>query len=153
MQQIGNFGGGATAKETIIKYKAVRETVTSNTTLQNDDHLFCTLKGNTTYLIEGVLVVNTQSSGGIKLRLSQGGSVDAIYQYESVGIVGANTSWASTNPNTSAQLLATGSFLKISGYIQTNSNAHTIQLEWAQNTSNATGTYLEKGSYIKFTEV
>jgi hypothetical protein len=39
------------------------------------------------------------------------------------------------------------------GFITTSSTAGTFTFQWAQNTSNATGTYIERGSTMILTEV
>ena len=143
-------------KEVITLIKTARQTITSNTTLQNDNHFTGSLKSLKTYLVEGELLLNAQASGGFKFVFWDGSANDGIFQFESSVYNGqANLALGSTNPNSSVQHLVSSSFVKISGYVSTSSNMGNptnFTCKWAQHTSNAIGTYLEKGSWMKFTE-
>jgi hypothetical protein len=161
MKQIGNFGGGTTSggatKETLSKVKTSRETVTSSTTLQDDNDFTFELKANTTYAINSTGVFSAPSSGGIKWAFSApSGSSGRLFihslnassgEYFDVDILtGAG--------NSAAAIGATSFFTTIMhGFITTSSTAGTFTFQWAQNTSNATGTYIERGSTMILTEV
>jgi hypothetical protein len=159
MRQIGNFGGSSstsTAKDVLSKVKTTRESVTSSTTLQDDNDFSFSLKANTTYAISGNLFVNAPSTGGFKwlftvpsgasgrLNIDSGSStLDGI----DIDITAGQTS-ASTITITSA-----GFSGKLSGFVTTSSTAGTLLFRWAQDTSNATATYIERGSTMILTEV
>jgi hypothetical protein len=70
MKQIANFGGSTTSgdatKEVLSKVKTSRETVTSSTTLQDDEDFTFSVKANTTYAINGNLFVSAPSACGFK---------------------------------------------------------------------------------------
>lgn len=156
MQQIGNFGGGGTtAKETIIKYKSARQTVTSSTTNISDNHLFATLAADKTYHFEMELFVSAPASGGFQFILESSpplssGNCNATGATMTIMNLGTNISNGSSS---AISITTTNNSIKFSGYIVTGSNAPTMTLKWAQNTSNATGTYIEVNSWMKFTEV
>lgn len=163
MRQIGNFGGSTTSgdatKETIIKYKTARQTVTSSVTEQNDTHFTGNLKSSTWYLVEGRLIVSAPVSGGFKFRLLQGNINDGWYSWQYKDAANANVSPTGSSLNTSVAFSISGSglpYVELFGYILTSFNAGgtvPFQTTWAQNTSNVTGSYIERGSFIKFTEV
>ncbi|WP_276979803.1 hypothetical protein [Flavobacterium filum] len=161
MRQIGNFGGSSTSggatKETISKIKPSRETVTSSTTLQNDNDFTFELKANTTYAINSTGIFSAPSSGGIKWAFSAPSGSSGRITIRSLNsssneyfdadiITGAG--------NSAAAIGATSFFTTIMhGFITTGSTAGTFTFQWAQNTSNATGTYIERGSIMILTEV
>lgn len=63
------IGGVAVKPETLI-VKSADEAVTSSTTLQNDDDFSFTVAANTSYVVEGVLIVDGSSSGDFKAAWS-----------------------------------------------------------------------------------
>lgn len=161
MKQIGNFGGsttsGGTTKETISKVKTSRESVTSSTTLQDDNDFSFSVKANTTYAISGNLFVSASSSCGFKwtytvpsgangrINATNNGSnyvsidTDIATGFSPIDGVGLTT----TDANGDYRLL---------GFITT-TNAGTLTFQWAQKQSNATAAYIERGSTMILTEV
>lgn len=139
--------------------KTARQTITSSVTEQNDNHFTGNLKSSTWYLVEGRLIVSAPSSGGFKFRLLQGNINDGFYSWQYKDAANANQAPSGLSLNTSVAFMMSGSgipYIDLFGYIQTSFNAGgtvALQSTWAQNTSNATGTFIERGSFIKFTEV
>jgi len=139
--------------------KTARQTITSSVTEQNDNHFTGNLKSSTWYLVEGRLIVSAVASGGFKFRLLQGNIDDGWYSWQYKDGANANVSPTGSSLNTSVAFSMGGSglpFIELFGYIQTTSDGGgtvPFQTRWAQNTSNATGTFIERGSFISFTEV
>lgn len=157
MKQIGNFGGSSqTVKETITKVKTSRETVTSSTTLQDDNDFSFSVKANTTYSITGVLFLSSPNSGGLKwlFTVPSGASgrinIDCGQATFDCLDIDITTGEATSSGTAIATQNASG---KLSGFVTTSSTEGTLQFQWAQNTSNVTGTYLERGSTMILTEV
>jgi len=158
MKQIGNFGGSSTstAKEIITKIKTTRQTVTSSTTNVNDNHLSALLSANKTYQVELELFVSAPSSGGFKFSIASNNSLaDAnINHTGGLGTAGMNLGGNMVGSSSSVITITTANnSIKFAGYITTTATAPTITLQWSQATSNATGTYIEVNSFMKFTEV
>jgi hypothetical protein len=145
---------GGLGAPTFEKTKTADETVTSSTTLQNDDHLVQSLTSGKTYYWELVLLVgrsNTTNTPVLKI------AIDA----NSTGYWGGGGSlWVST--------LATSTNVSDTAVISTNvgiptriifqgtskpSSTTTLQVRWAQNVSVTTGLILYAGSRLTIWEV
>lgn len=159
MKQIGNFGGGTTSggatKETISKVKTSRETVTSSTTLQDDNDFSFSVKANTTYLIESNLTMVAPSSGGFKWACTvPSGASGRVSSYLSNGSSynTADTDITTGSGANTGTTVGNTALFQIIGYVTT-TTAGTLNLQWSQHTSNATATYIERGSTMILTEV
>lgn len=159
MRQIGNFGGSTTSgdatKETIIKYKTARQTVTSSVTHVDDNHLSAALSANKTYHFEMELFISAPTSGGFKYTVSSnqtlsGSDCNVTGATLTAMALGGNIVGGSSSVIT---ITTANNSVRFNGYIVTGASAPTVTLRWAQNTSNATGTYIEVNSWMKFTEV
>jgi len=146
--------GGAAQGTAILK--TADETVTSSTTLQNDDELFFSVAANENVLFEGdFLMAPGGDPGDMKIGFSYptGG---ALYWSGSLAFI--------TWPDTTAQSLTSlasgatafgqidatllkgkkGLFMYIGG-----ANAGTLQTVWAQANSSVTGSTMAKGSVLR----
>lgn len=142
--------GGGTSIIQIIKI--ADETVNNSTLYQNDDHLVMTLAASSVYLIDFMLMVNTNSAANFKAQLTAGG---VLWEGALRGISGAGSlnTW---NVNTAGdpitlsqnQIGNTGGILAGSGVIYT-TNAITLSFSWAQYNADVSDTIVKKGSFIK----
>jgi hypothetical protein len=154
-----NAGGSATAAfiDQIAPLGVVKptdESVTSSTTMQNDNDLLVSLVANATYKFECYLDYEggTQGASDIKWQWAIPAGTNLHYQPLFVGttgnIAGASTFGAATvgtaRTNGAAFLCAIG----MSGGIIVGSTAGTLQLQWAQNTSSATATTVHASSTL-----
>lgn len=146
--------------QTIAVIKTADESVTSSTTLQNDDHLVAALSANATYIVDGYLMVfgSTPSTGDLKFDFTIPSG--ATMKYTSFGVVASSpaTSYEATvNPNSTARVVGTNGSTdmgcNIRAYITVSSTSGNVQLRWAQNASNGTATGLRAGSHLRFTRV
>jgi hypothetical protein len=155
--------------------KQIDESVTSSTTLQDDNEFDFTLERNGVYEIEAVLYVTSSSTTpDFKcLWVLGGGSSWKIGNMSSIraGIgqgTGSTSSQGSDDINMSALGMgtypttafeygvqsATWSTAIIEKHIVHVSNiTGTCKLQWAQNTSNGSATTLKGGSYVKITKL
>lgn len=142
--------------------KGSDETVTSNTTLQDDDELFLSLPV-ATWEITGVIWIFSASTtaGDFKcaftfptgtLSYSATGyhvnyaAVDGSRDIESFGVVGSSSSPSGT---VSLGCVAGVSLpVQIRGTL-VNSVAGTLGFQWAENSSNSTSTLVKAGSWLK----
>lgn len=141
-------------------YKTADESVTSSTTLQNDNHLLCSVAANAQYIIVARLAVNGSASGDFKMawtfptgtttqRFSRGPDAS------SAGSTASTTMRASGITNghlveINYGVFTTGSqsYIEETLYVFTGGTAGTCQLQWAQNVSSATATTVEEGSFL-----
>jgi len=144
---------GSTPKEVIAKVKTARETVTSSTTLQDDDHFVFAVSANKTYAIQAMLFGSSaQPSGGFKWAFTvpsgASGRASVIRDGTSFG-----TDVDITVGSGVSAPFSTTSIILLTGYITISSTAGNVTFQWAQNASLGTGTYLERGCTMKLTEV
>lgn len=142
--------------------KSADESVTSSTTLQNDDHLMLASIPVGTWEITGEIFhtgtsasaadiklafafpTGTISWSGISLLEAWGSGVGAA-DVAALGVVNVASS-----PTAAFAFGAVSSQtipIHIKGHL-VNSATGTLQLQWAQNTSNATATTVKQGSWI-----
>lgn len=144
--------------------KTADETVTSSTTMQNDNDLVIPVEANATYYARVHLAFGGLSGADIKtqwtvptgttgLKFSRGpeiGTTDrqdtnmisAVHNLTTVRNYGCMSTLAA---NISGEAQIANEFLRI----VTSSTAGNVQLQWAQNTSNATGTVM-RGDPMSF---
>lgn len=137
-----------------VAIKTVNESVTSSTTLQNDDELFLSLAANATYLIIAYIRFDGSTTGDFKWQWTMPASGTArfgdLHQrvpetdstagvtdllQTDIGAIGCNGAGA-TLP------------LFQIGNATTAGTAGNLQLTWAQNTSNATATRVLTSSLL-----
>lgn len=127
----------------------------TNTTLTNDPELFLALVANATYLLEAFLVYEGGTSGSADLQGKFTVPSGASLRYTNIGqnASGGNTgSFAGTatsgtytgNTNGAGNLRS----LTIPGSVVMGSTAGNIQMQFSQNTANATATIVHAQSYL-----
>ena len=129
---------------TLYAVKASDESVTSSTTLQDDEHLFASVAANSVYEVTVALRGTANSSGDLKVQFA--GPAGAT------GLFGAGKDHSCVTlgtPNGPISLsTATPDTVFFMGTLTVGGTAGTFKLQWAQNTSNATATTLQAGSYM-----
>ncbi|MFI9558881.1 hypothetical protein [Nonomuraea endophytica] len=128
--------------------KAADESITSSTTLQNDDHLFLTVSANTDYWVEAMIRYDGPTGGDLKIGWSV--PTGATLEWTSNGLATAATStaddlWrrrrtATTDEIVGAVGAGTDLLAMPEGLLRVGANAGTLRLRWAQGTSSATAT-------------
>lgn len=144
----------------IMAVKYYDETVTSSTTLQNDDELFVKLPSNSLFEVQLVAIYSsTSSTPDIKFDWSASGDYH-VYNGGRVYITNYSdaSDWTDLplhmNNYALTSSVVTGTL--VSGeyphferiIIKTGDGGCTLQLRWAQNTSDGTAVQVDKGSYI-----
>ncbi|MEN9523688.1 MAG: hypothetical protein RL065_2065 [Bacteroidota bacterium] len=137
--------------------KSADESVTSSTTLQDDNDFTFSLGANQTYEVTGLIKASCGSTGLIKVQfVAPSGSTEFINVFinrtatDDVSFVTSPTS--SFNIATAA-VSSTTDVIMINGKVKTSSTAGTFKLQWAQKTSNSTATTFYTDSYLKVTSV
>lgn len=142
-------------------WKTTDESVTSSTTLQNDDDLALPVEANATYALSGFLVWTGNETGDIKfgfdfpasstLHWGMVGPDDTSTGFNSGGTRGAGEWFVRINQTAGGSVIQfAGSTAPLMGLLEgtlfTGATAGTLQLQWAQFTSNGTATTLKAGS-------
>jgi hypothetical protein len=138
--------------------KTADETVTSSTTAQNDDHLVVPLLASSRYWIEFFIIYDAVQAADIKiqwsvpagstLRWTHGGlgtgvtstigEVSRFFRSQSdIGTVGGPAVGGGTN-----------AIIPGEGWIDVAGTPGNLQLQWAQNVANATGTVVRANSLL-----
>jgi hypothetical protein len=143
-----------------VVIKTADESVTSSTTVQDDNHLSMTLNANTNYWLDGLLLVDGAAAGDFKLQfvvpsgtirwLADGPDSSAA---ATTDIVDRN--WKAGSLTTIMGTIASGTttILPVSGIIRTAASGGTFKLQWAQGTSSATATRVFTNSFLRVTRM
>lgn len=148
---------GATAPESATVIKPSDESVTSSTTLQDDDAFTFALKANTKYVISGGLfATSTVAQPDIKIAFTVPSGATMDIGYLAQGGSSRTAELLETSGTASAQIdipANTNTLIQQFGSVVTSSTSGNLQLKWAQFSSNATATKIKQGSFITVTEV
>ena len=131
----------------LAAYKAADEIVNNSSTFQNDDDLFLSLEANAVY------------EGHLHLLYNSGSTPDLKYQFTKPS--GCTlVDWSFIGYNTGGTLVYGfgGEAISIAGNgsklvadawgLITTTSAGVLQMQWAQNTTNASDSTLMAGSYL-----
>lgn len=135
---------------TVVR-KPSDESVTSSTTLQNDDHLTVSLATNTNYYVRGVATFfSTVGSGDAKMGFTIPASTTM-----GIGVQCAVPLtlpvWFTTTAGSTGQINFGASEEApcfFSGTVQTGGTSGNLTVQWAQNSSQGTATIMRAGSFI-----
>lgn len=141
-------------KKIISRYKAARETVTSSTTLQDDDDFVFPVEANKTYIITGNLTgASANSSGGFKwgatVPMGTSGRLNVNANGNNVGGNDVDI----TVGGSAAITIVVNSYFLIRGYIIVGDVSGNVVFRWAQHASYTASTWLERGSIMILTEI
>jgi len=146
----------------VVARKTADETRASTTTMANDGALTIGVQANAAYALTGYIIYSqnlaASSSTGIKIGWSA--PVGSTLQWTSGGTDGPTSL---TGQDVTSQSLAQtrslpsnlGTFMSAIpfGYLATAGSAGTLALQWAQVASNATGTVVRAGSWIRLRRI
>lgn len=144
----------------IIAIKTSDESVTSSTTVQDDNELSMTLNANSNYWLDGMIINDGAAAGDFKLQfvvpsgtirwLADGPDSSAA---ATTDIVDRN--WKAGSLTTIVGCIASGTstVLPVSGIIRTGASGGTFKLQWAQGTSSATATRVFTDSFLRVTRM
>lgn len=142
--------------------KTANESVTSSTTLQNDDQLVLAVAANTTYVLDMMLIYSGAEAGDLQLNwtVPTGATMDYRWDGPPTSITGTSdgdTRYGALNapPGTSTAIGATaGNLIAFGrGLLVVGGTAGNVQLQWAQSSSSGTATTIKSNSYMRLTKV
>lgn len=130
--------------------KVADETVNNSSVLQNDDELFVPMSANAVYDFFVIIHHNSGGTPDIKFGWTVPSGTTMVWGGYIVNTAGAFTVVANLSQSSTASIGGTGSdsFQMFQGTIVTSSTAGTLQLQWAQDTANASNTIVRAGSYL-----
>jgi hypothetical protein len=132
--------------------KSANETVTSSTTLQDDDQLTTTLDANSYYIGEIFLMVaraNTSATPGIKPALNAGSlGTFALTSNSSAPTLADGSSFVGAG-NLAALATTVPQVYRIQFTVITGGSTQALTFRWAQITSSTTGVVVMKGSTLR----
>lgn len=139
-------------------FKPSDQSVTSSVTLVNDTALVLALNANATYILVAYIDYEggTQGSSDIQFQFTgpAGATMKAVSLF--IGTGGANNQ-GHLNLSQLAVCGSNGAGVARSallvGTVQTAGTAGNLQMQWAQNTSNATATKVHQGSCLALIEM
>ena len=141
--------------------KTTDESVTSSTTLQNDDALSVSVLASCTYEVKLFLVYDAATSGDLKFGFT--GPAFATFDWVQGGLLNtADASFGSfamdfKNATATAIVTGAGAGTKLiampEGLLVVSTTAGSFGLQWAQGTSSATATHVFAGSWMRLRRV
>lgn len=144
-----------TSMEALYAYKSSDQSVTSSTTLVSDNALFLPVAANATYDFFCYLNYTGGTQGASDIKVQWTVPAGATLRFQPVGIgTGGGMGFGNTDSAASSVALGTqgsGTLCGATmlGTLIMSSTAGTLQLEWAQNSSNATATTVKAQSLLR----
>lgn len=141
--------------------KAANESVTSSTTLQNDDHFAFAVAASAFYTLEGYVMYDGGAGGAVgDLKCDFTVPSGASFTWTNFGTnTGGLTQYnAATQAATVARAMPTNGgtasiSFQLKGYLNTAGTSGTLQFRWAQNTSSATAVVVYASSWMVLTRI
>ncbi len=155
VRQVLTAGALQTMVPGIVIYKTADEDVTSNVTVQDDNHLFTPTLPAGFYFIEAMLIVRNPVASGGNFKMGLGEDNTGRGTMLSLGISTGGNAQATPqqlalNQSISTITVSTGyTPVRIHGlYIASGSNP--LKLQWAQGTSSGNAVRLYAGSWLSY---
>lgn len=133
----------------VAAYKSIDETVNNSATLQNDDELLVALEASVRYDIFLQLSQNSGATPGFKFSFTTPTGATWGSGWYSSGSSAANEQMGVTTTGAVGGITgaAANSILTFRSPLTT-TNAGTLQLQWAQNTTNLSDTIVRSGGIL-----
>ena len=163
-RSINDLGGTFTTQNTLNDYwdidetrtviKTADESVTSSTTLQDDDHLTMSIGGDESpaghYLVVIDYLYDADTTPDIKTTISTPAGTTGYYCEDASGIGGVCVSLGTTVHQNSFGIPYN---MRTTAFIETDGTSGSVIFQWAQQTSNALSTSVLEGSLMSITRL
>lgn len=148
--------GGVSTGAWVVKVKTVNETITSDNTLNNDADLQFSTAANTNYVVRGMLVMQSNVTPDFQMAMSHSGTTTAefgtYWRLRNSDTAFTNVV-AMTNPG-SARTFTTNTIdyniIWFHYFVRVGASGGTLNVQWAQNTSDANNTTVFAGSFLEY---
>jgi hypothetical protein len=128
--------------------KEADESVTSSTTIQDDDDLQLTLAANSYYKLEAhVIVFSASATPDFRFQyVAADGTWDGLQEF-----ITETLDLKESTPELNINLTSAGAtqVIRLTASVQTGGSGGLFKLRWAQTTSNATATTVKAGSFMR----
>jgi len=143
----------SSANDMVVKNKPADESVTSSTTLQNDDDLVFAILANEVWAVRYVLSTTFATSDGIKFAITLPTSATCmltsqLYEHGATSFRVTNSTTAGASLSLQPGEAVTASIIIIDILVVNSSNAGNVQFQFAQNNSSGTATVVKQNSYL-----
>ena len=131
--------------------KTASETVTSSTSLQDDNHLTFSIGASEQWRGQIIIPISANPSGGFKFDITAPSGASG-----SCAIFGGNSftsGWVAIGTGFGATAVISNTTMVISFDITNSTNAGSVTLRWAQNASFGTGTTIQGGGMLQATRI
>lgn len=146
----------------IFADKTSDENVTSSTTLQDDDQLFLPVAANARYILDAFVIYTGAGDPAGGLKMGWTGPSGSTMKWTNFG-TSQNVAPVLVNYNVVVENLAGGRGVGTNGgtemscqprgRLSTGGSSGTLRFQFAQGTSNATGTVVKAGSFVRLVKV
>jgi hypothetical protein len=133
--------------------KTSDETVNNSAAMQNDDHLFLSVEANSQYRIEARLRQSSGTTPDFKFQFTLPSGASGFYTVHTIGAGAAAYTLFDDNMTLPQTVEGGTAGILAEGLIVVGANAGTVQLQWAQNTANASNTTVFTESYLELRRV
>ena len=140
-----------TAIEHLLVRKPSDEPLTSNTTLQNDDHLLAAMLANEAWQFKLIVLVTGNTTGNIKIAFTiPSGTLHMVGVAKDASGTVVQQDFLSSGTDVRNFLVpgATALPIVIQGVVVCGGTPGNFQMQWAQNVSNATTTNVKANSTL-----
>lgn len=138
----------------IIVYKSADETVNNSTTFQNDDALVtASLTANKDFLFEAGIRVDSSTVADLKIQFTLPASATmeaAVIYVDTAGTNAFSAIYRGASLSTGGAGAGTTRYISIHGLIKIAGTAGTVQLQWAQDSLEASDTKVLAGSFFRY---
>jgi hypothetical protein len=140
-----------------LVYKTADQSITSDSTLNNDSELFFTMAANTKYQFKLEVFFDSGTTPDFKWRHSGPTSPTLVRIVERGSAPGSTTlsfnvatAYSSSDNALTSSSATTGGYVSLEGIIHNGVNAGDFHFQWSQNSSSTTATTVRAGSYIEY---
>lgn len=137
------------AQQQVFCRKTADESLSSTTTLQNDDALLWAVRTGAVYIMHLWVLYNSGTTPDFKLGFSVPAGTTMAWGWFGSDPTPAvvNAGPYSESSSTAAGGIGANQWLHAHGFITTAGTAGNVNFQWAQNTSDGTSTTVRAGSY------
>jgi hypothetical protein len=139
----------------ISAVKTATESLTSNTTLQDDDELIVTVAANSTYELTCMLRYDAATAGDLQFKFVGPAGATGTITCNRFNVGAASTGDDTVSSDPIGNVVTAGGLgagfdtpVAATGLLKVAGTAGTFKLQWAQNTSSGTATRIFADSFI-----
>lgn len=133
----------------VFARKTADETVNNSAVMQNDNHLFLPVAANTVYRLSMRLGISSGATPDFKTAFTFPAGTTMFYNATTVAVSTATLQNYGLDQTSTASIEGGQTSVTYDGLVIVSAAGGTLQLQWAQNTANASDTKVLAGSYIE----